>query len=135
MKEDIILLLREIDKVSEDAFVKINFESYVSKLMEHAKIFSDYRSNQLIAFIAYYSNDPLNERGYLSMLAIHPEYQNRGYGKKLLNLAIEDLRSENFKYFDLQVVMNNKRALKIYQSFGFNLLRMDKKCVFMRLIL
>ena len=53
-------------------------------------------------------------------IGIEPEFTNKGFGKKLTNLAIEWVKNEtSIEWIDLSVFSNNMPALKLYKTYGF----------------
>ena len=59
------------------------------------------------------------QRAYLFAFRIHEEYQGRGYGKQLLQSAINALTEQGYSEFTVGVEDDNDRAKHIYDSFGF----------------
>ncbi|WP_040208720.1 GNAT family N-acetyltransferase [Neobacillus jeddahensis] len=86
--------------------------------------------NQVIGVIVLDTNENkqfqslkwMDERGrplMIHRLGIHPLYQGRGYGKKLLGFAGEYAISNGFSSMRLDVFSGNKGALKMYEHAGF----------------
>ncbi|ASO07972.1 GNAT family N-acetyltransferase [Arenibacter algicola] len=119
MKEKIRILLYNLkDQLGED-FLKLDIEKYLNKLVSKAKIISIINQDKLEAFIAFYANDVNNEIGYITMLAVDQESQNKSLGKNLLNLTSSILKQQGFKFLDLEVNPNNAVAISLYESQGF----------------
>ncbi len=119
MKQRIINLLKVLNKKSDGQLVGGNIFDYVDKIIEKATINEIIKENELIAFIAYYDDDIESKQAFLTMLAVKPEFQNRGYAGKLLKEAISNLEIKGFKYFGLEVLKNNKEAIEFYIKHGF----------------
>jgi ribosomal protein S18 acetylase RimI-like enzyme len=58
----------------------------------------------------------IRTNGYLHYLAIKKEYQGKGYGKKLFAKIAPYIKR-------LKVREDNKPAIKLYNSFGFSVVR------------
>lgn len=58
------------------------------------------------------------DQSELHNISVHPRYQNRGYGRFLLNRAVTQLDSVVSQVF-LEVRISNFRAISLYNSFGF----------------
>jgi ribosomal protein S18 acetylase RimI-like enzyme len=50
---------------------------------------------------------------------IHPKFQGRGYGRRLMNEALDLLRERGYKVTWLRVDPNNSIARHLYESLGF----------------
>jgi ribosomal protein S18 acetylase RimI-like enzyme len=58
-------------------------------------------------------------RGWLNYLAVLPEYQKRGYGRKLVKKAVDELRKLGCQKVNLQVRRSNISAAEFYRHIGF----------------
>lgn len=58
-------------------------------------------------------------RVYLEAFRLLKEYQGKGLGQKLLDYAIMTLTNAGFLEFTIGVEDGNKRAIHIYQKYGF----------------
>ncbi|NJL82116.1 MAG: ribosomal protein S18-alanine N-acetyltransferase [Chloroflexaceae bacterium] len=61
------------------------------------------------------------EEAHLTLLAIHPDYQGRGFGQLLLLALLQDARQRGLERATLEVSANNAIALALYQKFGFKI--------------
>ncbi len=59
-----------------------------------------------------------DERGIYGFV-IMPGYQNRGYGRQILEETIRDLQEQSLKSIMLEVETDNDRAFHLYKSVGF----------------
>lgn len=55
-------------------------------------------------------------RGYIYHLAVHPDYQGRGYGKALFSRVTRELRSLGAPKIHLFVFRDNQQAITFYQG-------------------
>lgn len=53
-------------------------------------------------------------RGYIYHLAVHPQFQQKGYGKWLLNQVLSELKALGAKKIHLFVYRNNEKAISFY---------------------
>ena len=58
-------------------------------------------------------------RGWLNYLAVLPSFQKRGYGKKLVNKAIVELKKLGCLKLNLQVRKSNTPVIEFYKHLGF----------------
>jgi ribosomal-protein-alanine N-acetyltransferase len=59
------------------------------------------------------------DEAHLTILAIHPDFQGQGLGKLLLGKLLEEAENRSLERATLEVGENNKKALNLYQQFGF----------------
>ncbi|PKF48939.1 GNAT family N-acetyltransferase [Enterovibrio nigricans] len=52
-------------------------------------------------------------------IGISQKYQGQGLGGKLIEILIENARSNNCRAIELTTVLNNNRAFALYQKLGF----------------
>jgi ribosomal protein S18 acetylase RimI-like enzyme len=58
-------------------------------------------------------------RGWLYYLAVLPEYQKRGYGRQLVENAVNELRKLGCLKVNLQVRTSNTSVVDFYKNLGF----------------
>jgi ribosomal protein S18 acetylase RimI-like enzyme len=58
-------------------------------------------------------------RGWLNYLAVLPEYQNQGYGRKLVEEAVHELEKLGCVKINLQVRRSNVAGVEFYRHLGF----------------
>lgn len=58
-------------------------------------------------------------RGWLNYLAVSPDCPKQGYGKKLVNKAIDELKKIGCLKVNVQVRKNNISAVEFYKHLGF----------------
>lgn len=135
MKNKLIELIQNLNMTFNGQLIEVPIEDYVQKILDKATIITIQEHNTLKAFIAYYDNDSVKERAFLTLLAVDAKFQGQGHGKHLLNLAIENLRVKKFKYFELEVLENNFIPIKLYKKFGFETLSLQDNILKMQKVL
>lgn len=58
-------------------------------------------------------------RGWLNYLAVLPEHQRRGYGGKLVEKAVDELKELGCLKVNLQVRRSNVSVVEFYKHLGF----------------
>ena len=136
MKEKLIHFLKDLNIKMNNELLSLDVVEYVEKIKEHASIISVHNNDSLVAFIAYYDNDPNFDFAFLSMLAVCNDFKGMGYGKSLLEISIRKIEKKGFKRYGLEVKKNNFDAIKLYEKYGFvfkekrknGFIYMEKKC-------
>lgn len=59
------------------------------------------------------------DEAHIGTIAIHPDYQNYGIGKKFLSFICLKLLNENIQKIFLEVRKSNHSAISLYKKFGF----------------
>lgn len=59
-------------------------------------------------------------------IALHPDYQGRGLGRKLLSLLVQAAGEKNALDVMLEVRFDNPTAIGLYESFGFTTIHRRK---------
>lgn len=58
-------------------------------------------------------------RGWINYLAVAPKHQRKGYGKKLVQKAINELAKMGCAKINLQVRRTNTKVIDFYKNIGF----------------
>jgi ribosomal protein S18 acetylase RimI-like enzyme len=74
---------------------------------------------KIVGFMLFarYFNDPKVE--YVGTFNVHPGYQGRGYGRKMLVMAIDKAIADKAKRLDLHTWAANTQAVPLYKKSGF----------------
>lgn len=101
-------LFFHMDVKEEDEFIKDNIENGTTFIAQ--------ANNTDIGKVRIEVNDVV---GGIYGLGVLLEYRGRGYGRELLLLSIDKLKEMGSRRIILQVEINNKNALSLYKSCGF----------------
>jgi ribosomal protein S18 acetylase RimI-like enzyme len=74
-------------------------------------------------FVRLRSDNAGSVKGGIGMIGVDREYRKRGFGRLLLRWGIWRLQQAGCTTIDLEVVDSNDRALPLYESEGFSLMR------------
>tara|TARA_Y100001978_G_scaffold184600_1_gene183028 strand:- start:63 stop:497 length:435 start_codon:yes stop_codon:yes gene_type:complete len=69
----------------------------------------------------------LYDEAEIRYLSVHPSYQRRGLGKKLIYKVFKEFENEDIKRIFLEVSLKNKKACSFYDYFGFKTICTRKK--------
>lgn len=133
MREGICKLLRRLNFEYDGNLIRTDIDDYVNKIIKKASIISICRDQQILGFIAYYDNDLKKESAFLTMLAIDPSCRKQGYGKRLLEMSIANLKQLGFKTYALQVLQTNEGGVKLYTGAGFNIIETKGEYYYMEM--
>jgi ribosomal protein S18 acetylase RimI-like enzyme len=119
-KGEILLFLQKVDslfpiKLSD----KTDLSDLAEKFTSSGTVFSISENKDIVGLIAGYNNDDVNHKAYISVLAILPEYQGKGYASKLLSDFTEDCYKRKIKCIELFTHKTNENAIKMYKKNGF----------------
>ena len=77
---------------------------------------------EVVGFVRYkQKKGPLNKRLYISSVIIKDTEQGKGYGKALLNYAINFAKEHEYKEITLDVMATNEKAIEFYKKMGFDI--------------
>lgn len=91
-----------------------------SKLEKYGTISYVREQNRIVAMCAGYTNDLQNRRGYISVVAVLPEYSNKGYGKIAVQGFLKKAKSVGMLAVHLYADSENSAALHMYDKLGFS---------------
>ena len=58
-------------------------------------------------------------RGWINYLAVHPDFQEKGYGQEIMNSVETGLREMGCPKINLQIRTGNDKIASFYQKLGF----------------
>jgi len=59
------------------------------------------------------------EEAHITLLAVHPDHRRQGLGQLLLLTLLKDAIARKLAWATLEVNVNNRTAIALYQKFGF----------------
>lgn len=136
--EDLLdLAIQTFDDAFRAANTAANFEAYVDQAFNRDKfaaelahphsafyfIFADGRLAGYMKLNVLDAQTDLQDDGdafEIERIYVKKEYQGRGYGKAMLEYALELARQAGKKYAWLGVWEKNKNAIRFYQRLGFH---------------
>ena len=89
----------------------------MTRLFRTGEVFLDVYCNAVLGFVV--CERFVYEQPRLVIIAVLPDYQKQGIGKKLLDEVIEFYRIEGCQSLTLTVNSKNARAIKMYENAGF----------------
>lgn len=93
--------------------------SYAEKLSKYAYVYEGKELEQPFGVVVFYANDKEKKTGYVSLIGVKREYQNRKLGKWLLEKCIEISKEQGMLFLQLEVDLDNHVAKNFYEKNGF----------------
>ena len=83
-------------------------------------------NREVIGYLAWKEIGFLNKKAYINSFAVLPEYQNKGYGSKLLTYTLNQIRkTTNLKEIEVDTWKTNNKALQFYLKHGFHIQKVE----------
>jgi ribosomal protein S18 acetylase RimI-like enzyme len=96
-----------------------SLQNLASKIEMYGTISYIKVNGTIVALCAGYTNDQKNHMGYISVVATLPEYEQNGYGNKVVRNYVERARKIGMKAVHLYAARENDIALHLYKKMGF----------------
>ncbi|HET8573173.1 MAG TPA: GNAT family N-acetyltransferase [Edaphocola sp.] len=118
-KEEILDYLLYMDGYFTPALSTItDIYVYANKIYEKAKRIEFYNNNKFIALLAFYLN-PIYSFAFITTISVNPLYARMGIAQELLERLILICIDRDICFIDLEVNINNSKALNFYEKMGF----------------
>ena len=101
---------------------RVDIDSYVGKLIDHAVLVEAWDGPVLVGVIATYLNDPANDCGFISNVCVRQAYGGQGVATELLRQTIEEAVRGDFPSLQLEVGSANVAARAFYSKNGFSVM-------------
>ena len=85
----------------------------------NAKVLVCFVGDEIVGYLRSIESD-YSDSAMISEIVIHEKYQSLGYGRLLLNTAIENLKL-NYKSVGIYVFTHNRQAVSLYESVGLKI--------------
>ena len=132
-KENIVpvdeTILPEILRIQAEGFDSKNEENLVKYAKKLRKIFYVIKNQDKIAgYCIYYLKPELSFKGLkkksvVYSVAIDRKFREKGFGRKLLEESIKEMRLNGIDSILLYVNVNNTSAIKLYEKMGFQIIK------------
>ena len=120
---------KQYDDYINEKFIVNNY--FVNVINDDKNILLCYKENEkVIGYIYFKYQIQEDKKGYLiDGLYVESNYRNKGIAKSLINEGLKIAKNYNIDFIDINVMSKNKLAIKLYESFGFEIFsfKMRKK--------
>lgn len=97
-----------------------NLKDYSKKLCNNAYVYLLFEKGKEVGMLAYYANDSVNGKAFLTSVAIEKNSRGKGYGKLALEYMEQHCKDMGYKYVDLECDICNDIAMSFYKNLGYS---------------
>jgi RimJ/RimL family protein N-acetyltransferase len=109
------------DYFVEWSFDPFSFEAILNCQYQHVSVLSLYMHDDKDEFVGFGRTAIRGQRAWVAGFAISPAFRGKGVGALLLKEYLQLLKDKsNIITIQLECIMANTRAFKLYQKFGFS---------------
>ena len=140
------ITLPEVLRIQAEGFEKERKREIIKYFKKSRKIFYVIKNqNKVIGYCIYYLKPAFPSRGFkkravIYSIAIDSKFRNKGFGRKLLEESIREMKLNKVLSIALYVNVNNIPAIRLYEKSGFltvkkveNICGQKEKCYKMEL--
>ena len=132
LEKDIIEFLKKIDSLFKIPLSqKIDLEEYSKKIVRNADVFLALDNESIVGIVVGYNNDKEFKISNMSILAVLNEYQGKGVARRLVNNFLDLAKNKKMEKVKLSTV--DARALKLYESLNFKIVREENEVYYLEL--
>lgn len=113
-----------ISNIEKSSFSTPWSENAIRESMDAGTTFYVARINDTVA--GYMGISKIAGEGYVTNIAVLPEYRRLGIGKKILQYAIDNSKDE-LEFISLEVRSSNTAAISLYEKLGFESVGIRKR--------
>lgn len=122
LPDAIATLIRDEQSRQANQFIQgIEIEAYLLKLGEHAEILSDSSGGRCRGFVAFYCNDKMTKRAFITSVLVDPRDRGLGIARALVTCVLDLVRRRGFTSCRLEVAAENTAACAMYRHLGFHI--------------
>ncbi len=116
--------IKDIAKIEQQSFSTPWSENSILESMNSGTYFYVALFNGAVA--GYMGVSKIAGEGYVTNIAVLPEYRNQGIGSKILEYVIKDCQ-QTLEFISLEVRVSNQTAISLYKKFGFKQVGLRKR--------
>ena len=98
---------------------KNDLNQLAKKFSKYATLCIESQGDNIISLVAGYTDNVVNDMGYISVVATRKEAQGKGFAVKLIKEFLEICKQKKLRAVHLYAVSSNIAAMKMYRKLGF----------------
>ena len=114
----------DIANIEKQSFSTPWSENAIRESMASSTVFYTAKSAEKV--VGYIGVSKIAGEGYVTNIAVLPEYRRKGVGKRLLEYVINDCKNQ-LEFISLEVRVSNDAAISLYKKFGFEPVGLRKR--------
>jgi ribosomal protein S18 acetylase RimI-like enzyme len=133
-QEDIQAHLHRCDAdFSPRLSLKVDIGDYSRKISARAQTFEAWFGDTLVGLVAAYMNDSRTRSGFITNVTVAKAFMGHGIASVLLDRCLDRSRQEGMQVIGLEVSMESREAIRLYEKLGFSELERKGEILLMRL--
>ena len=113
--------------------LKVDIQEYSRKISTQAQTFEAWFGDTLVGLVAAYMNDSRTRSGFITNVTVAKAFMGRGIASALLDRCLDRSRQEGMQVIGLEVSMESREAIRLYEKLGFSELERKGEIVVMSL--
>lgn len=106
---------------------KQDLTALADKFYQYGTLFAEVDGGKIVSLVAGYTDNVINDRAYLSVVATLEEGRGRGLAPRLVNRFIDFARSKGLNAVHLYTDKSNIVAIEMYKKLGFEVVCDDNE--------
>lgn len=124
--EIMVELIKKFGDLTPEPMSEIyDIDEYADKWLKYADFLFAVDQEKIVGFRVIYANDQVTKNAHGLLLSILPEYQGLGIGKQMYLQTIEFVKQRGLERIYILVHYENSRALRLFTSLGFKIVKTE----------
>lgn len=131
-KEDIEQVIMEFkNELFDKSITEMHLKKQAQKFAASAVFVALRGGGMNKGYVAFYCNDAVCHRAFISMIVVKKAFSRQGAGTRLLRESIEISKRAGMRVMALEVALNNDVARRFYKKHGFGRIGVTEKTYLM----
>ncbi|MDQ2943217.1 MAG: GNAT family N-acetyltransferase [Candidatus Dormibacteraeota bacterium] len=113
--------------------LKVDIHEYSRKVSTKSQTFEAWFGDTLVGLVAAYLTDSGARSGFITNVTVAKAFMGRGIASVLLDRCLDRSRQEGMEAIGLEVSMQSREAIRLYEKLGFSELERKGEIVVMSL--